>query len=262
MTTLLNTSDIIVPGHAQAIVLRSYLPASDAPLPVVLYFHGGGFLKGSLSDAAAPASLLARKARAWVIAVGYSLAPKHPFPAATEDAWLALQWTVDHAHQYQADRTRIATVGHDAGGNIATALGFLARDRGAVPIRAQALLAPLLDPSLSRVTALEPVDARQPGITECARSYRAYLPLAGQCLHPYAAPLESRRLGKLPPTLVATAREDLVRVDGEALARELISAGVSVEIRRHDGVTHNGLISHTPALDDVAMFLRKHLARR
>ncbi|WP_321927714.1 alpha/beta hydrolase [Paraburkholderia guartelaensis] len=260
MTTQLQISDTIIAGHAQAIALRSFLPVTSEPLPIVLYFHGGGFVEGGLPDAAVPAAFLASKVCTWVVAVGYSLAPKYPFPAAAEDAYLALQWAVEQAHHHNADSKRLASVGHDAGGNIAAALGAVARDRGKYRVSAQALLAPLLDPSLSRIPDASHQDKRQPELDECARAYRAYLPMAGQCMHPYAAPLESRRLGKLPPTMIATAEHDLVRVDGEAFARELISAGVPVEITRYAGATHAGLISHGPSLEDVAAFLRKQLA--
>ncbi|MFT4503185.1 alpha/beta hydrolase [Caballeronia sp. 15711] len=258
MKAKLDISDIAIAGHAQDIKLRSFLPCAHNDMPVVLYFHGGGFVKGSLGEANMPASFIAERIPAWVIAVGYSLAPEFPFPAATEDAHLALAWVTEHARRYRADWNRIAVVGHDAGGNIAAGLAAIARDRGVRRLSAQALLAPMLDPSMTRLTDGPPgrSDLAQ---EDCARSYRAYLPNASQRTHPYAAPLESRRLGTLPRTLIATAEHDLVRGDGETYARELITAGVSVEITRYQGVCHGELISHEPALNDVVEFLRKRL---
>ncbi|CAB3794598.1 alpha/beta hydrolase [Paraburkholderia fynbosensis] len=260
MKARLDISDITIAGHAQDITLRSYHPSAHNGMPIVLYFHGGGFVDGSLDDASKPASLIASRIPAWVIAVGYSLAPEFPFPAATEDAHLALEWAVGNARDFNADATRIAAVGHDAGGNIAAGLAAIARDRGVRRLSAQALLAPLLDPSMTRL--IDGKRSRKSDLVpeDCARSYRAYLPLAGQRIHPYAAPLESRRLGTLPPTLIATAEEDVVRADGEIYARELITAGVPVEMTRHAGVCHGELISHAPALNDVVEFLRKRLA--
>ncbi|WP_213779545.1 alpha/beta hydrolase [Caballeronia sp. dw_276] len=259
MKARLDISDVTIAGHAQDIKLRSFLPCARSGMPIVMYFHGGGFVKGSLDEASATASFIAERIPAWVIAVGYSLAPDFPFPAATEDAHLALAWATASARRYRADWNRIAAVGHDAGGNIAAGLAAIARDRGLRRLSAQALLAPMLDPSMTRL--MEGQSERGDLAPEdCARSYRAYLPSASQRIHPYAAPLESRRLGTLPPTLIATAEHDLVRGDGETYARELITAGVPVEITRYQGVCHGELISHAPALNDVVDFLRKRLS--
>ncbi len=259
MNAKLNISDIRIAGHAQSITLRSYRPASHDILPVVLYFHGGGFVNGCLNDADNPASVIARLTPAWVIAVGYSLAPDFPFPAAAEDAYCALKWASDHARAYRADANRVAAVGYDAGGNIAASLAAIARDRGASALSAQALLAPLLDPSMTRL--IDCASRQQGGFeaADCARSYRAYLPLPTQRLHPYAAPLESRRLGTLPATFVASAEHDITRVDGETYARELISVGVPVEVIRYAGLTHEAIDLHTPALERAANFLRHQL---
>ncbi|WP_109481187.1 alpha/beta hydrolase fold domain-containing protein [Paraburkholderia sp. C35] len=262
MKHALDITDVTVAGHAQDITLRSYLPSSQTALPVVLYFHGGGFVKGGLLDTSKPASMFAARIPAWVIAVGYSLAPDFPFPAATEDAYIALEWAANRAHHYHADPHRIAAVGHDAGGNIVAALAALARDRGRHRLAAQALLAPLLDPSMTRLNEAGHSVMDDLALEECSRSYRAYLPRATQRVHPYAAPLESRRMASLPATLIASAERDLVRADGEAYARELITAGIPVEVTRHGGVTHGQIISHAPALDDVMTFLRKKLQTR
>jgi acetyl esterase len=259
MNAKLNISDIRIAGHAQNIPLRSYRPASHDILPVVLYFHGGGFMNGCLNDADIPASFLARLTPAWIIAVGYSLAPDFPFPAAAEDAYCALKWASEHARAYRADANRIATIGYDAGGNIATGVAAIARDRGFRALSAQALLAPLLDPSMTRLIDCTNGKQDEFEAAHCARSYRAYLPLATQRLHPYAAPLESRRLSTLPPTFFASAEHDVARVDGETYARELITAGVPVEIIRYAGLTHEGIVSHVPALERAANFLRHQL---
>jgi acetyl esterase len=260
MTTSLNITDWTIDGHAQAVPLRCYRPYSREKLPIVLFFHGGAFVNGALADAARPAMWLARKIPAWIVTVGYSLAPKFPFPAATEDAYRALMWAAEQAQANNADPYRIAVAGHDSGGNIAAALCAVARDRAVRGIQAQALLAPLLDPSMTRMLPPVPSDDPQPGALECARAYRAYLPRPGQRMHPYAAPLESRRLASTPPAFIATAEHDSVRVEGETYARELISAGVHVESVRHGGVTHDDLISYVPALDDAAAFLKRRLA--
>ncbi|CAB3751086.1 alpha/beta hydrolase [Paraburkholderia solisilvae] len=255
----LQIDDVTIDGHRQNITLRTYRPRArkPTPLPAVLYFHGGGFVGGSIDDAHQPASLLAQRLPAFVVAVGYSLAPAFPFPAAVEDAYLAFEWTAAYARMLRIDPCRIAAVGHDAGGNVAAALAAIARDRGTYKLAAEALLGPLLDPSLTRLTDA-PASNAALRAQRCARHYRAYLPHAAQRMHPYAAPLESCRLHALPPTLIASAEHDALRADGEAYAKELISAGVPVQVTRHAGIAHDDLITHAPVLDDVTAFLRRH----
>jgi acetyl esterase/lipase len=253
--------EVHIAGHAQPIVLRSYRPAPDGTvLPIVLYFHGGGFTHGTLDDAEIAAATIARDTPAWVVSVGYSLAPAFPFPAAPEDGYRAAQWAVANARAQRADPHRIGVAGHDAGGNLATCLAAIARDRGDIAISAQALLAPLLDPSLTRLADERKVTGTDLGMSECARCYRAYLPNASQRLHPYAAPLESRRLAGLPPALIASAEHDLLHIEAEKYAGELIAAGIPTEVTRHCRASHKGLATHPAALADVVAFFRKRLS--
>ena len=241
-------------------MLRSYRPASDGTiLPIVIYFHGGGFTRGSLDDADVTAKSIARDTAAWVVSVGYSLAPLIPFPAAPEDGYRAMQWAVANARAQRADAKRIGVAGHDAGGNLATCLAAIARDRGEIVVSAQALLAPLLDPSMTRMADENKVRSPDVCMSECAQCYRAYLPNASQRLHPYAAPLESRRLAGLPPALIASAQHDLLHIEAEKYASELIAAGVPTEVTRHVNASHNALATHPAALADVVTFFRKRL---
>ncbi|WP_150624066.1 alpha/beta hydrolase [Pandoraea horticolens] len=273
----LRIEEVSIAGHVGPVTLRLYRPTSpaagadyehagepgvvvplEAHLPTVLYFHGGGFCKGSLDDGDVAARYLASNVPALVVSVGYSLAPEHPFPAAPEDAWCAALWLQRHARRYGASPRRLAVVGHDAGGNIAAALTMISRDRGEVAVSAQVLLAPLLDPSMTRLA-----DGRTPSdieANECSRCYRAYLPHATQRLHPYAAPLESRRLAGLPPTLIASAEHDLLHVEAEKYAAELIAAGVPTQVTRHRSASHHGLAALPAALREVAAFLTRRLA--
>jgi acetyl esterase len=252
--------DVRIAGHAQPIMLRSYRPASDGTiLPIVVYFHGGGFTRGSLDDADITATSIARDTAAWVVSVGYSLAPLFPFPAAPEDGYRAMQWAVANARAQRADARRIGVAGHDAGGNLATCLAAIARDRGEIVVSAQALLAPLLDPSMTRMADENKVRSPDVCMSECAQCYRAYLPNASQRLHPYAAPLESRRLAGLPPALIASAQHDLLHIEAEKYASELIAVGVPTEVTRHVNASHNALATHPAALADVVAFFRKRL---
>jgi acetyl esterase len=260
MGASLEVEEIQITGYQQPIGLRLYRPQrAGRNLPVVLYFHGGGFTSGELNDADAAASYLAEHTPAWVVSVGYSLAPDYPFPCALKDGYLAAQWALANAHTYHAEPQRMGVAGHDAGGNLATCLSMLARDRGEFTFMAQALLAPLLDPSMTRLGDEKKLDS-DVNLKQCAQCYLAYLPAVAQRLHPYAAPIESRRLGGLPTVLIASAEHDVLHVEAERYAAALIAAGVRTEITRHLNVSHYALAAHKPALDDVAVFFRRRLA--
>ncbi len=138
----------------------------------------------------------------------------------------------------------------------------MARDRNEFSFSAQALIAPLLNPSMTRVADEAEIESPDLGLMECARQYRAYLPNAFQRIHPYAAPLESRRLAGLPPALIATGQHDLLHVEAEKYAGELIAAGVPTEITRYSKASHQALATHQAVLEDVVAFFRKRLFTR
>lgn len=251
--------EVRIIGHSQSIVLRTYTPplsVSKKLLPTVMYFHGGRFSRGSLDDADATALFISRSTPAWVVSVGYSLAPEHPFPAAIEDGYHALEWAYENAEAHGADRMRIGVAGHDAGGNLATTVSAMARDRGMVEISAQVLLAPLLDPSLTRLAFNETLDTALRVYASC---YRDYLPKAMQRLHPYAAPLESQRLSGLPPALIVTSDVDQLHIEAEKYASLLIAAGVPTEFTRQPNISHEAIASFLPVLNDITAFFQKRL---
>jgi acetyl esterase len=257
----LELSDVQIEGHAQDITLRLYRRPSKTALPVVLYFHGGGFVRGTLDDADFSARYFAQHLPALVVSVDYSLAPKFPFPAAPEDAYRAARWVEARARAFGGNAKRLAVAGHDAGGQLANGLAFIARDRGDVHIAAQALFGPMLDPSMTRLgderRLASDITAR-----ECAACYRAYLPQAAQRMHPYAAPLESARLAGLPATLIATAQNDVLHVEAEKYASALIGAGVLTQVVRYPSVSHAALAEHIPALQEAVQFFQCRLDPR
>lgn len=252
--------NLVIPGCVDTLQARLYRPLGNAEAKqpgAVLYFHGGGFVGGSLDDAEVPARFLAEHAHLVVLSVAYSLAPGRPFPAAPEDAHAASLWLQANAKALKVDAKRIATAGDDAGGNIAAALAMIARDRNGPPIAAQVLIGPMLDPSMTQLG-----DARQLRSDlqpeTCADCYSQYLPRTAERLHPYASPLESRRLRGLPPALVLTAECDVLHKEAECYARALITAGVATQVTRFN-VRHGELHEHEPLLKEAADFLRRHL---
>ncbi|VWC73188.1 alpha/beta hydrolase fold-3 domain-containing protein [Burkholderia lata] len=251
--------EVRITGHSRPIVLRSFRPpAQRRRLSILLYFHGGQFTAGSLDDTNGVCEALAQAVRAWVLSVDYSLAPAFPFPNAVEDAYRALRWARAEAGGVRADHRQLAVAGHDAGGNIATALAAIARDRGDIGIRAQVLLAPLLDPGMTRIGRSSMSAA--PGLDSLVAGYRAYLPTLAQRLHPYAAPLDSRRLAGLPATYIASVAHDPLHIEAEHYAAALIAAGVPTECARHANTTRTDIVTHAPALLAAGGFLQRHLA--
>ncbi|MEI6001977.1 alpha/beta hydrolase [Paraburkholderia bengalensis] len=260
--SLIDVTDVRIAGYAQQITLRLYRRTmTSEQLPVMLYFHGGGFTRGSIDVADYAARYLAQHTPALVISVGYSLAPRFPFPAAPEDAWRAATWARQHAAEYGGNTRQLGVAGHDAGGSLATCMSFMARDRGGLSIASQALFGPMLDPTLTRLG-----DERRLGsditASECATCYLAYLPKVSQRVHPYAAPLESIRLAGLPPTLILTAQNDILHIEAEKYAGNLISAGIQTSVVRCPSVSHADLAEHPTALLEAVRFFQWHFDER
>lgn len=257
-------SNFTVPGPIGRIPVRLYQPQEDAgaaaaatpPLPLVLYFHGGGFVAGGLDDADTQAQYIARHSGAVVLSVAYALAPAKPFPAAPEDAYAAAIWAVKHAAELHIDPKRMAVAGDDAGGNLAASLTMITRDRCGAPLAAQVLISPMLDPSMTLLGDAKRLRSDN-NAESCAACYRQYLPQTMQRLHPYAAPLEASRLAGLPPAFIATAECDVLHQEAEKYAASLIRAGVHTQVARFAGITHGALRTHLPLLKEIVEFLRR-----
>ena len=131
--------------QAGDIPIRIYAPGEEGPLPVLIFFHGGGFVLGNLDEFEPFCTFLAAGARCIVVSVGYRLAPEDPFPAAPDDAWAATRWVASHAPSFGGDPARLAVAGDSAGGNLSAVVSMLARDQGSPKILRQALICPWLD---------------------------------------------------------------------------------------------------------------------
>lgn len=211
----------------EAISARAYRRA-DAPrsAPLVLHLHGGAFVSGSSDDCRIVPTLLA-EAGAIVVSADYPLAPTRPFPQALE----AMLGLLNAMHAKRADWTgkqsRLFVAGEEAGGNLAAALTLMARDQQAPPLAGQILLSPMLDPCLG-TSSMREAEAGAAGCKWC-EGWQDYLSSASKADHPYAAPLNSSRLTGLPPALIVTAEDDLMRDECLRYAQRLREAGVSVE---------------------------------
>lgn len=195
--------------------------------PLVLHFHAGAFVRGTLAEGAVVAGLLA-SAGAVVASVDYPLAPGHPFPQAAEAGHAVLVWAERKRRRLGAKSKQIFVAGEEAGGNLAAAVSMMARDRGGPELAGAILLSPMLDVCLATASHR---DAKT-GPVGClwADGWRAYLPRAEDAIHPYAAPGASLRLAGLPRTLLISADDDPLRDETRAFARRLHEAGVPVQV--------------------------------
>lgn len=227
--------DRTLPGPIR---VRIYEPPGDErDRGVLVFFHGGGFVTGSLDSHDGVCRALAAATPCVVVAVDYRLAPEHRFPAAVEDAWAATAWVAEHAASLGADPARIAVGGDSAGGTLAAVVALRARDRG-LPLALQLLVYPVCDLACDTVSYRELADGY--GLTAAAMAwYRDhYLGPAGDRADPEASPLRASELAGTAPALVLTAEYDPLRDEGEAYAARLRDAGVPVTLVRYDGVIH------------------------
>ncbi|HZY19050.1 MAG TPA: alpha/beta hydrolase [Ramlibacter sp.] len=196
-----------------------------AAAPLVLHFHGGTFVSGGLDNGAWMARMLAQLG-AVVVSVAYPLAPAHPFPQAVEAGYAALAWTYKQRTRLAGAGAKVYLAGEEAGGNLAAAVGMVARDRGHPPLDGQVLVAPMLDPCVGTASLRQ----RQASDTVCkwADGWQQYLRSPRDAEHPYAVPAHATRLAGLPPALVLTGQDDPMRDEALAYAQRLRDAGIPV----------------------------------
>jgi acetyl esterase len=230
-------ADRRIPGPAGAIPVRIYRPASDRPLPVVVYFHGGGFVIGDIATHDTVCQRLAVGVPAVVVSVDYRLAPEYPFPAAVEDCDTATEWVAAHAAEFGGDAARLAVAGDSAGGNLAAVVARHARDAGGPPIAFQLLVYPVTDMTRSLPSHLENGTGYLLDTETMTWFLQNYLG-GGDPRQPDASPLLADDLSALPPALVVTAEFDPLRDEGEAYAERLRQVGVPVTTSRYDGMIH------------------------
>ncbi|HEY0318329.1 MAG TPA: alpha/beta hydrolase [Solirubrobacterales bacterium] len=234
--------ELEVPGEAGPIPARFYLPGGlppTAPPPLLVYFHGGGWVIGDLETHDGVCRFLAAAAGTAVLAIDYRLAPEHPFPAAVEDAASAFNWAHANAGELGVDPARIAVGGDSAGGNLAAVVSLLARDAGGPVPAMQLLIYPPTDsagdlPSRRLFCAGFLLTKNDMDNFE-----RHYLPPGTDATDPRVSILLAPDLADLPPAYVATAGFDPLRDEGEAYALRMREAGVQVALRRHPGLIHS-----------------------
>jgi acetyl esterase len=239
-----------IPAPTGEIPVRIYTPDGTGPFPLLVFFHGGGWIVGDLDSHDAVCRALTNAAACVVLAVGYRLAPEHKFPAATEDCYAATAWAAAHAAELNADPDRIAVGGDSAGGNLSAVVTLLARERSGPRLSFQLLIYPATDCSTEFPSWVENADAPMLDAASMRWCIQHYLNDEADKTNPLASPLLASDFHKLPPALVLTAEYDLLRDEGEAYAEKLKAAGVSVTVRRYDGLVH-GFFSYGAGVDRV-----------
>jgi acetyl esterase/lipase len=255
-------TDILLEGGAAPGALHARLYGrqhAGADAALVVHFHGGAFVAGSLDSGVAMARLLA-SVGAVVVSIDYPLAPAHPFPAAVEAGHAALRTAYRARAKLAGPRARLFVAGEEAGGNLAAALALVCRDRHEPPLAGQILIGPMLDPYVG-TASLRRCEAGPVGC-KWADGWHDYLRDCATAEHPYAAPGRATRLAGLPPSLLLTADDDPMRDETRAYAERLRAAGVAVSACELPAPTGWPAAlndaAHTPGAWDEAVCARLH----
>lgn len=262
------STDLTIPGPDGPLRGRHYRPSVAEAAPLLLFFHGGGFVVGDIESHDGLCRMICRDAAINVLSVDYRLAPEHTAPAAVDDCLAAYRWSRGHAAELGADASRIGVGGDSAGGNLAALVALRSRDEGIPQPRLQVLLYPVLD--LSAKTRSRTLFSDGFFLSKLDRDWFTDLYLGGTDLasdDARVSPLKAADLSGLAPALVLTAGFDPLRDEGNEYAVALRSAGVTVDHRQFDALTH-GFASIAPfgggsadAITATVSAVRAHLSR-
>ncbi|GAA4879610.1 alpha/beta hydrolase [Actinomycetospora straminea] len=245
---LARVEDTTAPGPEGDVPVRVYVPPGDGPLPVVVYYHGGGWVIGSLDSHDALCRTLAARSGCLVLAVDYRLAPENRFPAAVDDAYAALTWAAEKIGDFGGDPSRLAVAGDSAGGNLAAVVAQLVKERGGPRLAFQLLIYPATDRFDDSPSMYE--NAAGPLLSRAWIEwfYGCYLHSPDEGADTRFSPARAEDVSGLPAALVITAEFDPLRDQGAAYAGKLRAAGVDAELLRVDGMIH-GFISMAGVVD-------------
>ena len=254
-----NVEDRTIPGPAGEIPIRCYTPAGQGPFPVLVFYHGGGWVIGDLDTHDRECRMLCHDADVLVVSIDYRLAPEHPYPAAHEDCWAATQWVAAHAVSLGGDGQRLAVGGDSAGGNLAASVALAARDAG-LDLRLQMLIYPATDlrghdPDYDG-EPFASLDENRDGpfltidsIRYFSRHHRGAAAHQAIAAESRLSPLLADDHRGLAPAFIATCEYDPLRDEGNAYAARLVESGVPVQFKQWAGQPHV-LFQLSPALDD------------
>ena len=236
--TVAKVEDRQIDGPAGKLPIRIYTPKGDGPFPVIVYYHGGGWVIADLDTYDATPRALANIANAVVVSAHYRQGPEHRFPAAHSDAFAAYQWTLAHAGDIRGDAARIAVAGESAGGNLAASVAIMARNQDMpMPVH-QLLIYPVTNYDFDSPSYIENAEAKPLSRDAMRWFFQHYLNWHTDGESRMVSLVREPRLQGLPPATVITAQIDPLRSEGKEYADNLREAGVPVNYRDYEGVTH------------------------
>jgi acetyl esterase len=244
-----------IPGDAKEIPITIVRPqsSSNETLPVVVYFHGGGWVLGGFDTHERLVRELANKGNVAVVFVSYTLSPEAKYPVALEEAYAATKWVAKHGQTINVNSSRLAVAGDSVGGNMAATVALLAKQRSGPPIRFQLLFYPVTDANFETPSYMEYQEGYWLTREAMKWFWDNYVSNQTNLKEPTVSPLQAsiEQLRGLPPTLIINGEFDVLRDEGEAYAHKLMEAGVPVTAGRYHGTIHDfvmlNALSDTPA---------------
>jgi acetyl esterase len=233
-----HVEDRKIPGPAGEIPVRIYNPEGPDPKPVLVWYHGGGWVIGDLEGADFGCRMMANAAGCVVVSIDYRLAPEHKFPAAADDCFAATKWVAENAASFGGDPARLAVGGDSAGGNLAAVVSQMAKAGGGPAISFQLLVYPVTDFGYHTQSYRDNAKGYLLTMESMEWFWNHYLNTTADGENPKASPLRAPDLSGLPRALVITAEFDPLRDEGEAYAGRLMEAGVPTSAVRFNGMIH------------------------
>jgi len=244
--------------------VRIYTPKGEGPFPIIIYFHGGGWVTGNMDSCHISCHMLCAETEHIVVSVDYRLAPEHPFPIPVQDAYTAFTWVHENARELNGIQTDITVCGDSSGGNLATVTAIAAKENLDLKMNAQILIYPVTD--LTMESDSYDQFNRGYGLTKDVMEWciNYYITDKNDTLNPVASPLFADNLTDLPPALIITAGYDILRDEGIRYAHRLEHAGVKVEHINEEGLVHAYFTTPEVFLEqikqtvkDIDQFLKK-----
>lgn len=257
--------DLRVKASGGFVPIRVLTPVAE-PRGVIVYYHGGGWVIGSLADFDKPGRILAQRTGCTVLLADYRLAPEYRFPTAVDDSWAVLRWADERRAELARPDAPLIVAGDSAGGNLSAVMAQRAKAAGGPRIALQVLVYPVTDCDLESTSYRDPANQLMLSRESMIWFWDQYAPDPEARLHPDAAPLRNADLLRLPPAVVVTAEHDVLRDEGELYATRLLKAGVPVRHQRFAGQMHGffTMVDILPgaaaAMDYVAAAIEEHLA--
>ena len=226
-----------IEGQRGKATLWIFVPI-EKPRGVLVYYHGGGWVIGSIDESDTVARKLAERTSCAVVLVEYRLAPEHRYPTAVDDSYAALEWVGKHLSDIAGQEVPLIVAGDSAGGNLAAVIAIRARDRNGPPIALQVLIYPVTDADFDRPSYIDPENELLLTRDAMIWFWDHYVPESSRRTEPDTSPFHTENLSGLPPAVILTAEHDVLRDEGEAYAGRLKDANVPTDLKRYVGQMH------------------------